>query len=93
VLVVLRRLGILLQGVLRRLGILLQGVFRRLGILLVVLPREVLSIQMEFLEVRFFFLVYLEGPLGLVLLLDIGLCHLHWRVLWLGWLYPLVLAW
>jgi hypothetical protein len=69
-----RVLGILHQGVLR-LGILLQGVLRRLEVLLEVLPGEVLPIQMGSLEVRFFSLVYLEDLLGLVLLLNIGLCH------------------
>jgi hypothetical protein len=66
--------GILLQEVLC-LGILLQGVLRRLEVLLEVLPGEVLPIQMGSLEVRFFSLVYLEDLLGLVLLLNIGLCH------------------
>jgi hypothetical protein len=75
--VLLRHLGILLQGVLHRLGTLLQGVLHRLGILLVVLPREVLPIQKGFLGVRFFFLVCLEDLLGLVLLLKIGLRRLH----------------
>jgi hypothetical protein len=72
--VLLRRLGILLQGVLlRHLGILLH----HLETLLAVLPREVLPIRMGFLEVRFFFLVYLEDLPGLVLLLGIGLRHLR----------------
>jgi hypothetical protein len=66
VLVVLHRLGILLQGVLLHLGTLLQGVLLHLGTLLVVLPREVVPIRMGFLVVRSFFHVYLEGLLSLV---------------------------
>jgi hypothetical protein len=59
------------------LGILLQGVLRHPGIPLVVLPGEVLPIQMGFWAVRFVILVCLGGLLGLVLLLSIGPRHLH----------------
>jgi hypothetical protein len=76
-LVVLRHLGILPLGVLHHLGILLWGVLHHLGLLLVVIPWVVLPIRTGFSGVHSFILVYLGGLLGLVLLLGIGLRHLH----------------
>jgi hypothetical protein len=54
-----------------------QGSCRPQGILLVALPLEVLPIQMEFWEGRFFFPLCLEGLLDPVLSPGIGLRRLR----------------
>jgi hypothetical protein len=71
----------------------LLGVLHHLGILLVVLPLEVLPIQMEFWGGHFFFLLYLVGLADPVLLLDTGQHHLHRRAQFVDLSSPLGLVW